>query len=179
MDAQLKQIRLFIFDIDGVLTDGRLHFSQDGECCKSFHAQDGLGINLLKNLGIEVALITGRNSQIVAHRAQNLGIEHLYQNQKDKTQAFAHLLAKLNLKATEAAYMGDDLIDLPLLTQVGWAIAPADANASILPFVHYQTQRKGGEGAVREAIDYWLKATGHMDLIVQNFLQSHTKALTQ
>ncbi len=179
MKPNLCQLKLFIFDVDGVLTDGRLHFSQEGECCKSFHAQDGLGINLLHRLGIQVALITGRQSAIVQHRAENLGIDLLFQNQKDKTQAFEILLDQLQLTPDEVAYMGDDLIDLPLLTRVGWALAPADANAQLRPFIDFQTQKPGGQGAVREAIDYWLNQCDHMAQLVKTFAQGQAFKTSQ
>lgn len=168
--ANLRDIRLFVFDVDGVLTDGQLYFSDQGEEMKTFYVQDGLGIKHLQQLDIETAIITARNSPLVAHRANNLGIHHLYQGQKNKQIALMDLLGKLNLTLQQTAYMGDDLIDLPALTRVGWAVAPANAHPSILPHVHWQTQAYGGKGAVREAIDRLIHLRGQSEQILAQYL---------
>ncbi|SMG66479.1 3-deoxy-D-manno-octulosonate 8-phosphate phosphatase, YrbI family [methanotrophic bacterial endosymbiont of Bathymodiolus sp.] len=164
-----KNIKLLILDVDGVLTDGKLFFDEQGKEYKSFNAQDGLGIKLLQKAGIQVAVISGRASKPVALRMEMLGIELVYLGQADKGQAFKEIIAKVGCRPDQAAHVGDDLMDLPVLLQVGMAIAVQDASEYILPYVDWQTRLAGGQGAVREVCDFILQAQGKMDELVNSF----------
>ncbi len=165
MDTQSRaaRIKLIAFDIDGVMTDGGLHYTDDGHELKTFNVQDGLGIKLLQRIGIEVAIVTGRNSGVVACRAADLGIEHVFQGIGDKRTVVAALLEKLGLQWNECAFMGDDLIDLRTMAACGFAIAPANARPIAKQFAHSVTAAAGGHGAVREAIEFILAAQGQLD----------------
>jgi len=164
-----QDIKCVIFDVDGVLSDGKLFFDLKGQEYKSFHAQDGQGLKLLQQNGIEVAIISGRSSPIVDRRMKNLGITHVYQGQENKLAAFNDLLSKLHLNANQVAHIGDDLPDLSLMTRTGLAIAVQDANSSILPYCHGQTHRLGGQGAAREACDTILAIQNKLIPSVQLF----------
>ncbi len=153
-----RDIRLVIFDVDGVLSDGKLFFDLKGNEYKSFHAQDGQGMKLLQENGVHVAIISGRSSPIVDRRMKNLGISHVYQGQTNKINAFDDLLKKLNLQSNQVAHVGDDLPDLALMIRTRLAIAVHDANPSILPYCQGQTTRLGGQGAAREVCDALLLA---------------------
>ncbi|NOQ13204.1 MAG: HAD-IIIA family hydrolase [Methyloprofundus sp.] len=164
-----KNIKLLILDVDGVLTDGKLFFDEQGKEYKAFNARDGLGIKLLQKAGIRVAVISGRSSKPVALRMEMLGIDLVYLGQSDKGQAFREIIAKVGCTPEQAAHVGDDLIDLPVLNQVGLAIAVQDANEQILPYVDWQTCLPGGHGAVREVCDYLLQVQGKMAELVESF----------
>lgn len=164
-----QAIKCVVFDVDGVLTDGKLFFDLTGQEYKSFHAQDGQGLKLLQQNGIDVAIISGRSSSIVSKRMENLGVTHVYQGQEDKTAAFNDLLNKLDICADDVAHVGDDLPDLALMTRTRLAIAVNDANPSILPFCQGQTTRSGGLGAAREVCDAILTAQGKLADSVKRF----------
>ncbi|NJD08515.1 MAG: 3-deoxy-manno-octulosonate-8-phosphatase KdsC [Methylococcaceae bacterium] len=164
------RIRLAIFDIDGVMTDGRLFFDDGGREYKSFHVRDGHGIKLLLQAGIEVAVISGRSSPNVAHRMTSLGIRHVYLGQDNKLEAFQTLCGNLGLSPEQVAHVGDDLIDLCLLSRVGLAVAVADAHPAIFPYVHWRTTIGGGLGAAREVCDLILAAQGKLDAVVAGHL---------
>lgn len=164
-----KNIKVLILDVDGVLTDGKLFFDEQGKEYKSFNARDGLGIKLLQKSGVQVAVISGRASKPVALRMEMLGIDLVYLGQTDKGRAFKEIIAKVGCTADQAAHVGDDLIDLPVLIQVGLAIAVQDASELILPYVDWQTHLTGGQGAVREVCDFILQAQGKMDALVESF----------
>lgn len=166
----IRQLKLLILDVDGVLTDGRLFFDHQGNEYKCFHARDGHGLKLLRQTGVEVAVISGRNSKSVALRMQNLGIEHVYQGHENKRAAFAEILEQLNLSAEQAAHVGDDLLDLPIMTQVGFAVAVQDANFAVKKYAHWCTQTPGGQGAVREVCDLIMQVQGHFDSVLQTYL---------
>ena len=166
---QAKKIKLLILDVDGVLTDGKLFFDEQGKEYKAFNARDGLGIKLLQKAGIRVAVISGRSSKPVALRMEMLGIDLVYLGQSDKSQAFREIIAKVGCAPEQAAHVGDDLVDLPVLNKVGLAIAVQDANEQILPYVDWQTRLPGGQGAVREVCDYILQAQGKMDELLESF----------
>lgn len=151
-------IKLVIFDVDGVFTDGKLYFNEQGEAMKAFNSLDGLGIKMLMNSGIEVAIITGRTSKIMEKRANELGISHLYQGNHNKLTAFSHCLQKLKLTAKVCAYMGDDVSDLPIMQQVHLGIAPPNAVTEVKQHADWITSATGGNGAVREICDAILKA---------------------
>ncbi len=158
-----KKIKLVLFDVDGVLTDGSLFFGDDGQEYKAFYSRDGLGIKLLQRTGVEVGVITARQSQLVVHRMENLGIEHFYQGSLDKTIAFKELLTKLNLTPDQTAYAGDDVIDLPVLTQVGLAVAVQDAHPFVKKHAHWITEHNGGRGAARDLCELIMEAQGSLN----------------
>lgn len=160
MDKRLQKIKLLILDVDGVMTDGRIIFDSNGIESKFFNVKDGHGIKMLQRGGIEVGIISGRESQVVTNRATELGINIVHQKSLDKLAPYTGILAKTGLVDEEVAFIGDDLIDIPVLKRVGFAAAPCDADAEVLPFVHYVTSKSGGWGAVREVSDMLLKAQG-------------------
>ncbi|MGQ7806042.1 3-deoxy-manno-octulosonate-8-phosphatase KdsC [Hafnia alvei] len=156
-------IRLIICDVDGVLSDGLIYMGNNGEELKAFNVRDGYGIRCLITEGIHVAIITGRQSKLVADRAATLGIEHLYQGQSDKLIAFEKILSDLNLQPNQVAYIGDDLIDWPVMAKVGLSVAVADAHPILLQRAQYVTRIAGGRGAVRELCDLILQSQGKLD----------------
>ncbi|MES2935356.1 MAG: HAD hydrolase family protein [Pseudomonadota bacterium] len=154
-------IKLMIFDVDGILTDGSLHFGPDGEMMKSFNVLDGLGLKLLQQSGVSTAIISARQSPIVARRAADLGVTHLYQGVHDKRVAFEQLLLLTGLTETASGFIGDDIIDLPVLTRVGFAASVPNGHPEVKSRVHYITQACGGRGAAREICDLILRAQGN------------------
>lgn len=167
---KIKQLKLLILDVDGVLTDGRLFFDQQGNEYKCFHARDGHGLKLLKQTGVEIAVISGRSSATVALRMKNLGIEHVYQGHENKRMAFQEILQNLQLSPNQVAHVGDDLLDLPIMTQVGFAIAVQDANFAVKQYADWSTQTLGGQGAVREVCDLIMQVQGSFDKVLQGYL---------
>ncbi|MDR0476529.1 MAG: HAD hydrolase family protein [Desulfobulbaceae bacterium] len=165
--ARAAQIRLLLLDVDGVLTDGRLLYTADGAEGKCFHTQDGFGLRLLRELGIDTGVITARESAVVTRRARELAMRFVYQKAARKLDAYRQILAESALKPFQVAYMGDDWLDLPLLAQVGLAIAPANAAPEVAETVHYQTPRPGGLGAVRDACDLLVAASGQSAALLQ------------
>ncbi|MGB8378373.1 MAG: HAD-IIIA family hydrolase [Rhodanobacteraceae bacterium] len=165
------RIRLAVFDVDGVLTDGRLWYADDGREIKAFHAHDGLGLKRLLANGIEVAIITSRSSPLVTERTAELGVAHVYQGQNDKPACLARLLHALKLEAEQTAYTGDDLPDLAVMQQVGLAVAVANAHRSVRERCHWQTRHEGGAGAVREVCDLILDAQGRSESELAAFVQ--------
>ena len=166
---KVRKLKLLILDVDGVLTDGKLFFDNEGNEYKSFHARDGHGIKLLRQTGVEVAIISGRKSNSVALRMKSLGIEHVYQGHENKVSALNEVLKKLNLTPDQAAHMGDDLLDLPLMTRVGLSIAVADANFAVIERADWCTKLSGGEGAVRDVCDFIMLSHGHVDEILTSY----------
>lgn len=164
------RVKLLLMDCDGVLTDGRIWILENGEDQKAFHTRDGLGIDLLHRAGLKSGIISGRISSALERRAQSLGVSYLWQGRDDKRQAFADTLAQAQVTSEEVAFVGDDLTDLPLMTQSGLAIAVADAVAEVKGHAHYVTLAKGGKGAVREVVELILKAQGRWDDLVKSYL---------
>src|SRR5881394_1798135 len=156
--ARARRVRLVIFDVDGVLTDGRLWYGPAGEELKAFHAFDGHGVKLLLAGGLKTAILSGRRSQAVEERAKELGIEHVVQGADDKRKGFAGLLRKLKLKSAAVAYMGDDVVDLPVLTRCGFACAPREAPEDVRHRVHFIPSAPAGHGAAREVCEFILQA---------------------
>lgn len=154
------RVKLAVFDVDGVLTDGRLWYAEDGHELKAFHVHDGLGLKRLRANGIEVAIITARISHLVATRTGELGIVHVYQGQDDKRACFEQLVKALGLSAEECAYTGDDLPDLGVMQRVGLSVAVANAHPWVRDRAHWRTRLGGGAGAVREVCDLLLCAQG-------------------
>ena len=167
--ARAAQIRLLLLDVDGVLTDGRIFYTSDGGEGKFFHTQDGFGLRLLREIGIDTGVITARESPMVTRRAQELAIRFVYQRARQKLDAYRQILAESGLKPFQVAYMGDDWLDLPLLTQVGLAMAPANAAPEVAEIVHYQTPRAGGHGAVRDACHLLAAASGRLPALLQKY----------
>lgn len=161
--ARAAAIRLAVFDVDGTLTDGRLWYGEAGLESKAFHVHDGLGLKRLRANGVQVAIISARLSHPVALRAEELGIAHVYQGQGDKRACLRDLLDALALTAAQAAFVGDDLPDLPPMRMAGLAIAVANAHPWVIEQAHWQTRRNGGEGAAREVCDLILHAQGKND----------------
>ncbi len=161
--ARAKKIKVVIFDVDGVMTDGGLTIGDDGQEYKTFHSHDGLGMKLLKKTGVQMAIITGRTSDVVTKRSESTGIAHFYQGVEDKLAAFNELIAKLNITAEEAAFMGDDVVDVPPMLRCGLAVTVPAAPDSVKNRAHYITQRGGGRGAVRELCELIMQAQGTLD----------------
>ena len=154
------RVKVMIFDVDGVLTDGSLTYDANGEITKTFFVLDGLGIQLLNKTGIATAIISARNSPIVVKRAADLGIQHVFQGIHDKRMAFQKLMEATGVTADQCGYIGDDVIDLPLLLQVGFAVTVPTGHPEVQQRVHYVTKAPGGRGAVREVCDMVMRAQG-------------------
>ena len=168
------QIRLAIFDVDGVMTDGGLYFDEEGHENKVFHSRDGHGLKMLQGGGVVVAVISGRRTEAVTHRMAGLGVSHVYQGQQDKLPAFHELLSKLHIEAEQAAYVGDDVVDLPIMLRAGLAVAVRDAHPLVNRYAHWQTSSPGGRGAVREVCELLLEAQGKLDGMLQTYLSMET-----
>lgn len=165
-----SRVRLACFDVDGTLTDGSLVIGADGELSKRFDAHDGLGLKLLEQIDIRVALVTARSSAIVQARADELGITLVHQGVRDKRACLQALCAQLGLTADQASFMGDDLGDLPALTLAGLSAAPANAHPWVRERVHWRTRLTGGHGAARELCDVLLAASGQAERILAGYL---------
>ncbi|MDG4475996.1 KdsC family phosphatase [Thiovibrio frasassiensis] len=155
-----KEIQLLLLDVDGVLTDGTIVYGNGETELKGFNIKDGFGITLLREAGVEVGIITARRSEAVARRAQDLKLAHVYQGVRNKIEAFSEILAAQNLTPQQIAYMGDDWLDLPLLSRVGLAATVADAAVEVREIAHYVTRQAGGRGAVREVCELIIEAKG-------------------
>ncbi len=165
-----KHVRLAAFDVDGVLTDGALYYTDAGEEFKAFNVQDGHGIKMLQESGVAIAIITSRTSKLVTNRARNLGIDHLYQGVENKLDAMNALLTKLGLTLAETSYMGDDVIDLPVLRRCGFAASVPEAPALVRQHAHYITRAGGGRGAAREFCEVVMHAQGTLDAALARYL---------
>lgn len=168
---KVKKLKLLILDVDGVLTDGRLFFDHNGEEYKCFHARDGHGIKLLRETGVEVAVISGRKSNSVALRMKSLGVEYIYQGHENKIAALAEIMQKTSLNPDQVAHIGDDLLDLPVMTRVGLSIAVNDANDAVKDYADWCTKTAGGQGAVREVCDFIMQTQGTFDKILDHYMQ--------
>ena len=160
LNRKASVIELLILDIDGVMTDGSLFYDNQGEEYKAFNSLDGHGIRMLLENGIEIAVITGRQSKLVEHRMDNLGIKRIYQGYRDKLPAFQQLLQDTGLAAENIAYMGDDLADLPVMCRVGLSVSVPNGNGFVREHCDFVTQASGGKGAVRELCEFLLQAIG-------------------
>lgn len=170
VSAKARNIRLVVFDVDGVLTDGTLYLSDSGEEMKGFNTLDGHGMKMLKATGVELAIITGRKSRCVELRAENLGISLLYQGTEAKLAAFQELLAKLELTPETAAFMGDEVVDLPAMRRAGLALTVPGAPPVVKQYAHYVTRLPGGKGAVREVCELIMLAQGTLDTQLARYL---------
>lgn len=169
MIERLKHIKLLILDVDGVMTDGRIIYDANGIETKFFNVKDGHGIKMLQRAGINVAIISGRRSPVVTLRAKELGIDHVYQGALDKLGPFEELLAATGFQPSQVAFMGDDVIDLPVLRRVGFSAAPSDAVDEVLELVNFKARNRGGWGAVREFCDLILKGIGQWEEITARY----------
>lgn len=167
--SRVLPVRMMIFDVDGVLTDGRVIYHDDGSEIKAFDVQDGHGIKLLQRAGLEVALITGRACRAVEHRARGLGIQRVFQDAKVKLEVYQRILAETGLKDEEVGYMGDDLIDIPVMRHVGFAVAVPNASSHVLPYAHYVTKASGGWGACREVCELILHVQGLWESVTARY----------
>ncbi|MFO7605291.1 MAG: HAD-IIIA family hydrolase [Desulfurivibrionaceae bacterium] len=168
------RIRLLLLDVDGVLTDSIIVYLPDGVETKGFSTRDGLGIRLLQEAGVEVGIITARSSEVVRRRAENLGIELLYQGAGAKREVYEKIIAEHDLTPEQVAYVGDDWLDLPVMTRVGMAVAVADAAPEVREIAHYVTARPGGRGAVREVCDLLVEALGKRDELLKHYLDNES-----
>lgn len=173
MSKDLSQIKLLLLDVDGVLTDGRITYDNNGVETKSFDVKDGHGLKLVQRAGISVGIITGRSSDVVALRARELGIGIVHQGATDKLVPYAEVLELLGLTDEQVAYVGDDVVDLPILRRVGFSATVADAVDDVKPLVDYVAKRPGGRGAVREICDILLKQTGTWETVTARYFAVH------
>ncbi len=165
-----KEIKLLLLDVDGVLTDGSLIYSHEGKESKAFNTQDGFGLRMLQDAGVEVGIITARSSEALHRRSQDLKIAHLHQGVMNKLEAYKEIIKKTGHKPFQIAYMGDDWLDMVLLKRVGLAAAPANAVQEVMKMVHYTTEQTGGHGAVRELCDLILEAQGRLKEFLQLYM---------
>ena len=165
-----KKIRLVIFDVDGVLTDGSLFLGDDGQEYKAFNSQDGHGMKMLQGTGVEIGIITGRTSQVVSKRMDSLGIRHVFQGQLEKLPAYEMLKNDLGLADDQIAYVGDDVVDLPIMRRVGLAVAVQDAHRMVRQHAHWQTPSNGGRGAARDLCELIMEAQENLEPALQGYL---------
>ncbi len=172
IEARARKIKLVICDIDGVLTDGRIIYDSEGRELKNFHVLDGLGLVLLKKAGIQTGIISARNSKVVAHRAKELKVDHVFTGVFPKLAAYEQLIKKLKLTDDEVCFIGDDLPDLGVMKRVGLAVAVSNAVTETKKVAHFITRKNGGEGAVREVTERILKAQGFWTRILKEMSSS-------
>jgi len=169
MASPLEKVKLLLLDVDGVLTDGRIIYGSQGLEMKAFDVKDGHGLKLVQRAGIEVGIITGRESDIVIRRAEELGVAYLYQGAKDKLVPYLEVLEISGLRDDEVAYVGDDLVDLPILRRVGFSATVSDALDEVKARVDFVSRLPGGRGAVREICDYLLRESGRWDNVTSRY----------
>ncbi|MBW9260903.1 MAG: 3-deoxy-manno-octulosonate-8-phosphatase KdsC [Candidatus Thiodiazotropha sp. (ex. Lucinisca nassula)] len=165
-----KAVKLVIFDVDGVLTDGGLFLGDDGQEYKAFHSRDGHGMKMLQYTGVVIGIITGRTSEVVRLRMESLGIEYVYQGKLEKLPAYEELKEKLGLSDEQIAYVGDDVVDLPIMRRVGLAIAVQDAHPFVLQHAHWQTPHGGGRGAARDVCEMIMQAQDTLQPSLERYL---------
>ena len=166
---KLEKIKMLILDVDGVMTDGKIIMDSEGRELKNFNVRDGHGLVMIQRYGIQVAILTGRNSDVVEHRARDLNIKEVYQGALNKKAVFEQILKKNNLLPVNTAFMGDDIVDIPVLKQVGFSVAVADAADVVKKCVNYVTKNNGGQGAVREICELILEAQEKWPLIAEKY----------
>ncbi len=171
MEDRAKKIQLLIMDVDGVLTDGRIILDDNGNELKFFNVKDGHGIVLIHRIGVKTAIITGRQSKVVEARARELSIPYVYQKVYDKLKVYEELKEKLSIGDAEVAYIGDDVVDIPIMRRVGFAVSVADAHDEVKKVAHYITSKPGGRGAVREVVELIIKAKGLWDKVMERYLR--------
>ncbi len=166
---RIKRVRLLVLDVDGVLTDGGIIYDDSGRELKIFDVRDGHGIKMLKRGGVDVALVTARSSKVVLHRASDLGIDLLYQGMVNKLEAISVIMERTGLGIDELAYVGDDVIDIPVLKRVGFSVAVSDAVEEVRALSHYVTTKPGGRGAVREICELILRVQGRWEEVLSRY----------
>lgn len=171
MDAKLAKIKLLLLDVDGVLTDGRIIYDNQGNELKAFDVKDGHGLKLLQRAGIRTGIITGRTSKVVGRRAEELGFDILFQGALNKLEPYSQILAEQGLTDEQVAYVGDDVVDLPILRRVGFSATVADALDDVKPLVDYVTRKPGGRGAVREICDMLIRAQGQWSRLTDRYFK--------
>ncbi|MCX7738543.1 MAG: HAD-IIIA family hydrolase [Hydrogenothermaceae bacterium] len=171
MEERLKKIKWAFFDVDGVMTDGRIILDGEGKEIKNFNVKDGIGIHMLHMAGIRTGIITGRASRAVEKRAQELRIDILIQNSSDKLVDYLRIKREIGFSDEEVIFVGDDIVDLPILSRVGFAVTVFDAPFEVKSVCHYITSVKGGDGAVREVADLVLKVQGKYENIIRSYLR--------
>lgn len=164
--ARAARLQLLIFDVDGVLTDGSLYLGDDGQEFKVFHSRDGQGMVMLRESGVRLAVITGRSSRVVQTRMEGLGVAHIHQGCKEKLPAYEDLRQRLGLADEQIGYVGDDVVDLPVMRRAGLAVAVGDAHPLVRQQAHWCTQANGGRGAAREVCEFILDAQGNLERIL-------------
>ncbi|KPJ93915.1 MAG: 3-deoxy-D-manno-octulosonate 8-phosphate phosphatase [Gammaproteobacteria bacterium SG8_15] len=165
-----KHIKLIIFDVDGVLTDGSLFYGDDGQEYKAFNSRDGHGMKMLQETGVQIGIITGRTSEVVLHRMKNLKVQHIYQGRLEKLPAFEELIGKLGITPEHVAYVGDDVVDLPIMIRVGLAITVPGAHDLAKQHAHWITSKPAGAGAARDICEMIMKAQGTYDALIAKYL---------
>lgn len=165
-----KEVKLLLLDVDGVLTNGSIAYTDDGSEIKTFNSRDGFGMNLLKKAEVEIGLITARSSHALKRRAEDLNLTRVYQGKRNKLEVFEEIIAEMRLAPNQVAYMGDDWLDLPLLVRVGFSATVADAVPELIETVDYVTRRSGGNGAVREICDLIIEAKGLYRELLEQYL---------
>ena len=176
MQDRLAPLKLLVFDVDGVLTDGGIIYGSGDLEIKRFNVQDGFGMTLAKAAGFRLGILTGRRSEAVTRRADELGVDTVWQGYFHKLEGYKALLASEGLADHEIAYMGDDILDLPVLERVGFAVAPANARPEVRACVHHVTQAAGGHGAVRECVEFILGELGRLDEVIATFRKGEVPA---
>ncbi|WP_294945527.1 HAD family hydrolase [Sulfurivirga sp.] len=171
LERRAEKIRLLLLDVDGVLTDNRLFYGDNGIEYKAFHTRDGHGMVLLQQAGLDIGIITGRTSEVVTRRMADLKVKYVYQGVPDKLPTFEALMKECGLTPEQVAYMGDDILDLPILRRVGLAAMPANGDPTLRHHVHFVSQHPGGQGAVRELCELILKAQGRWEEIMAFYLR--------
>ncbi|MFQ5934818.1 MAG: KdsC family phosphatase [Acidiferrobacterales bacterium] len=171
LQALAARIKLVMFDVDGVLTDGQLFLGEEGQEYKAFNSRDGHGIKMLQQTGVEVSIISGRTSGSVERRVAELGIKHVFQGCQEKLPALESLLRQLGIESSQAAFVGDDVVDLPIMLRVGLAVAVSDAHQLVRHYAHWVTPHAGGKGAVRDTCDMIMHAQGTYAGEIQRYLQ--------
>lgn len=172
LKEKAARIKMVIFDVDGVLTDGSLYLGDDGQEYKAFFSKDGHGLRMLQDSGVQVAIITGRASRVVEHRVRDLGIgTHVYQGRREKLPAFEELLAATGLDPEDIAYVGDDVVDLPVMVRVGLAVAVQDAHPMVKKHSHWITEHAGGRGAARDLCELLMEAKGTLESQLAKYLE--------
>jgi 3-deoxy-D-manno-octulosonate 8-phosphate phosphatase (KDO 8-P phosphatase) len=169
MNERLENIKLLLLDVDGVMTDGRIIFDSNGVESKFFNVKDGHGIKLLQRAGVEVGIVSGRKSQVVVDRAAELGIVRVFQGALDKLSVYRQILGETGYSDAQVAFMGDDIIDIPVMRRAGFAAAPADAMEEVLSHAHFVARNRGGWGAVREVCDLIIKGQGAWEKVTARY----------
>ncbi len=169
LEQRLAGVELLLFDVDGVLTDGRIRIDDQGVESKAFDVTDGHGIKLVQRAGVAVGFVTGRRSRVVEHRARELGVREVHQGVWDKARVVRQILARRGLQPEQVGYVGDDVVDLPVLLRVRLAVAPADARPEVRERVHWVTAAAGGRGAAREVCDALLRARGDWERVAARY----------